>query len=265
MSILGRVLYGVVIFVILLSTLESLGDLVEDLSGLPRSIFHGCTIVVASALAVAEAWKEFGIEKLREIFTRPDHVVFPSPLGEYEWRRAYRNEVVEIHALATRIYGGAYQFSVEKLERWYDCNPDIFFLAKHNGECVGYIDAFPISRADFTSLSTGAAETSIEPQRHGEAKEESLFYFASVVVSPRYSTVVDLFLRKSLRFYQSRYSMRPWTRICALAETANGKNLALRMGFSKVRGATVPMFEIQAHQVAAMTPRLARYWKRLFA
>jgi hypothetical protein len=134
----------------------------------------------------------------------------------------------------------------------------------HDGNLVGYMDAFPISHQDFDLMAVGEEEVKINPQGPSDVSSDSSFYIASVAVSPKYITLVDLFLRKAVRFYSAAYPEKRWTRICGLAETPNGLALARRLGMTRLAGATAEFYAVGAEDVPKMSPNLRRYWRRLF-
>ena len=257
-------MYAVIIFLIALATLEgALYQLIQDiLRDWQPKAFHCLAIAVSAFAAAWELSTLAGLEGVVRLFASADHIILPSPFGTYESRRAYPDEIPNIHALADRLYPD-YKFTIAGLTEWHRRNPTIFFVMIHDGELVGYMDAFPISRQDFDLLAIGEEEAAISPQSAAEVSSDSVFYIASVAISPKYVTLVDSFLRRAVRYYSNTYRADRWTKICALAETPNGLALAQRLGMTNLPGASAALYAIKLEDLPAMSPHLRRYWRRL--
>src|SRR5438132_4396090 len=154
-SLSFRGFYGSVLFVVCLCTLEELYHIGTDVFKLPENVFHALTVIGALIVASLEASTLGALEWLKSYFVRPDPFAETAPEGDYQFRRAYREEVLQIHQLAKDMYGRGYRFSEEGLREWWRCNDHCFFVLVYNGSVMGYVDAFPISETDYQHLLAG--------------------------------------------------------------------------------------------------------------
>src|SRR5687767_4954733 len=97
--ILGRVIYGLVLWVVISSTLEQFAGLNTDLLGFHPSIFHFVAGTVALTAATFEAVTLKGISGLRDVWQRRD------PLADvvnrpYKFSQAMEKDLEEIRKLA---------------------------------------------------------------------------------------------------------------------------------------------------------------------
>jgi hypothetical protein len=229
----GRVVYAIVLGVLAFSTLEQFSGLNQDLSWLPRATFHWVAFAAALGAALFEATTLRGLAGLRHFLEKPD------PIASVANRRcAYRFAHVEdlesVRALAIARYGWA--FKSRHLRRWHDANPKCLFLMLSEGELVGYLDAFPISAADYRFLLEGGKERKITPLRADAIDADSSFYVASVVVAESWGGRLPALLKRGATAYGSRYADKAWRRVCAIGYSPEGRKLLERKEMKLVTG-----------------------------
>lgn len=259
LNVLVRTLYGAVLFMIVLATLEGLADFCEEVCKLPKHPFHIIAGVLAFVVAVVEGFSMKGLERLKEWLTIPEYLPDVIPDSKPECRWAHPEEIAQIHQLARATYGYGYRFSLEQLRGWWTRNNQCFFVMLHNNVVFGYIDAFPISAADYEHLLHGKDERRINPQNTNDADGSSSFYIASIVIKRGYSGNFLRFLMKALQNYETAYARKPWRRICTMAITDRGKMLANDRGFSKAEGRT-DMWYIDRAMLPKLTEKNRRLW-----
>jgi len=262
-QVVGSILYGTVLFVVVLATLEGFSGLNTDLKILLPSDFHTLMFVLAIGVASYEAKTERGLSGLQQLFAKPEPID-SAPAGEYTYRPSRLADLRHIRKLAMRRYG--YAFSQQELERWFHCNPACFFVMFCDGKLVGYIDAFPIATKDYSHLLEGKRrEQEMTPLKPHEVDEESSFYIASVVIAEGFGSQILALFTHALKFYSTEY--RPpanrWTRLCAIGHSQRGRELLTERGMLLANPGT----EKQVFQIDHKTHLSKlnhRYWKKLF-
>lgn len=261
-AILGRTVYGSILFIAILATLEDLGQIAHDWLGISQGAFHVMAVCLAAGAAIFEGLTRFTAEHLRDFFGAPDHIVEPPPSGDYEYRRAYHDEIRKIRALARERYGWT-AFSQARLERWYAANPECFFVMVHNGQVVGYVDAFPISSGDYQSLLAGKPEYEMTPQRPEQVNESSSLYIASYVIKAGFEAYSLRLIYRAFRRYRSVYTNKCWERVCAEGFTPRGKALLEAWGMKRAEGDRRDVYIVDRPLLAHLSPGNRERWQSL--
>lgn len=257
-----RCVYGTILFVVSLATLEGFGQLNDEFLHVPARLFHQLMMGGALVVAAFEATTMRGLDGLRDYLGGQDYVIEPMPEGTYSFRGAYLEDIPVIRRLARRIYGWGYDFSDDRLRAWRETNPYCFFLMLFNSEVVGYLDAFPVAEADFQHLVRGGDEKQIMPLPPAQVDTSSSFYVASFVVTPEHRPAGRSFVVRALTFYRGSYPIRSWNKICGLAYTHRGKEWLSRLGFDHIEDSK--MWTLSRTHLGALKPGDRALWSRLF-
>ena len=259
----GRVTYALVLWVLAFSALEQFGDLNKDLNGVRPAVFHVVAGVLALGVALFESVTLRGLSGLRHLWERPDPIESFAD-RKCEFRAARPVDLQKVRKLAIKRYGWA--FPLESLRRWYRCNPNCLFLMLSESAVVGYVDAFPISDADYRFLLAGGEERLMTPLTEREVDSTTSFYIASLVVDVGWGFKLPTLLKKALTFYSSAYPNKPWTRLCAIGYSAAGQSLLQAKEMRVVPSSldTVDMYTVEANQVGNMKEASRRFWQKLF-
>ena len=262
-TVLFRIVYGSILFVIALSTLEQFSGLNNDVFKLPIGRFHALMVGVAIGAAVFEACFLMGLEGVKRFCVTTDYIAdAPPPMGGHDYRRAYLEDIPAIHQLARQIYGWRYQFSEKTLRKWWHLNPECFFVMLHNDQIVGYMDAFPVSEKDYERLTRGQDERRILPLPVAAVDQRSSFYIASLVIEPRHRGRILVFLAKTFRHYASAYPHKPWQRVCAVAYTAKGTEWVKVRGMDQVED--TDMWYVNPDLIPRLNKKNQDFWQRMF-
>ena len=234
-----HLLYGFILFVISLSTLEQFSQLntdMPDMLRLPNHIFHYLMVALALGVACYEGWTMTGLAGLKHYINAPEHMLAPPPEGDYKFERASPEYMSQVYKLARRLYGSGYKFSEKKLCAWLAINPDCFYMMLFNDLVVGYIDAFPISEDHYWHLVAGGDEEKIEPQKKENINKHASFYVASLAIAEEHRLKIREFLDKAFEFYDEHYPTKNWDRVCAIAYTPHGLAWVTKRGMSPQPG-----------------------------
>lgn len=212
-DVVGRVLYALILWIVISSTLEQFAGLNAHFSVLGESTFHLLASVIALIAAAFEAVTLLGISGVRNMWQRPD------PIDDiisrnHSFRVALGKDLVGVREFAKKRYG--YAFKIRELRRWHSLNPRCLYLMFSDGELVGYVDAFPISAADYQHLLADRPEQLITPLRDEEVDNTCSFYIASVVIEKGWGGLLPTLLKRALSFYRDSYQTKVWVRVCAI-------------------------------------------------
>jgi hypothetical protein len=261
-TVFFRVIYGSILFVIVLSTLEQFSGLNTDVFKLSALRFHILMAAIAAISALFEACFLKGLEGVKEFCAATDYIAdAPPPMGGHDYRRAHVEEIPAIHQLARQVYGWRYQFSERTLRKWWHINQECFFVMLHNGQVVGYIDAFPVSEGDYQRLMRGQDERRISPLPCSAVDEHSSFYIASLVIDPRHRGRILVFLAKAFSHYANAYRHKPWKRICAVAYTAKGTEWVKMRGMDQVD--ETDMWYVNRELISRLNKKNQDFWQRI--
>lgn len=258
----GRVLYALVLWIVISSTLEQFAGLNAHFALLRESTFHLLASVSALTAAAFEAVTLLGISGLRNMWQRPDPIE-DIISRDHRFRVALDKDLVRVRELAKRRYG--YAFKIRELRRWHSLNPRCLYLMFSDGELVGYVDAFPISAADYIHLLAGRPEQLITPLRDEEVDNTCFFYIASVVIEERWGGLLPALLKRAVSFYSNSYRTKVWARVCAIAYSPAGRALLELKGAQLYRDepSKVEMFTINRSMLASLSRTNRALWSKL--
>lgn len=262
-TVSGRVLYGLILWVIVFSTLGQFKDLNDDLHWLEPMTFHTSTGLVALVVAMFEAITLKGLSGLHTFFERPDPI--PSTADAHcDYRPARPEDLRKIRALALKRYG--YAFALDELQRWHNHNPNCFFLAMCEGRVVAYMDAFPISEEDVTFLLAGGREQKITPLPPEKVDATSSFYIASLVTDGNWGALLPSFLKRALAFYARVYPTKNWRQVCAIGYSSRGETLLQkRQAKRRASAGKKPFYIVDRSMLPTMGRSNRAGWSKLLA
>lgn len=257
-------IYGMILFITCLSTLEQFSGLNEDIFKLPKTIFHTVTGMIALSVAIFEGYTMSGFDKIKSFFEPKEHVPDLPVEGRYEYRVIYLEEINAVYQLARKTYGTHYSFTEGILQSWWKANPYCFFGLFYAGELVGYIDAFPISANHYSHLIQGKNEKDILPESKDQLTPRSSFYIASFVVLPQHCNHVLKFVQKAVLFYDAHYPHKIWDKICAFAYTPKG------LAWCKTKGMTqaainTDIWLIDRETIPFLSTKNRNFWGKLLS
>jgi hypothetical protein len=257
----GRAVYALVLWVLAFSALEQFAELSRDFGISPR-LFHSIACAIALGAALFESATLRGLAGLRHLWERPDPIVDIAQ-RKCTYRAALFTDLQKVRKLAIKRYGWA--FPLQSIQRWHQCNPKCLFLMFHEGTLVGYVDAFPISDADYRSLLRGGEERLITPVRETDVDATMSFYIASLVMDEKWGAMLSSLLKKAVHFYSSAYPDKPWTRLCAIGYSPAGRSLLEAKEMRVVIGdsVAVQMYSLDAAMLPGLRKVNRRFWQRL--
>lgn len=258
----GRVLYALVLWVVISSTLEQFAGVNERFLIIGESTFHLLVLGIALTAAAFEAVTLLGISGLQNLWQRPDPID-DIMIRNRSFHVALDKDLVKVRKLAKKRYGFA--FTIKALRRWHSLNPRCLYLMVSDGELVGYVDAFPISAGDFQHLVDGLPEYLITPLRDHEVDDTCSFYIASVVIEEGWGGLLPALLKRTLSFYSNCYSNKAWTRVCAIAYSAAGRALLELKGAQlyRAQSSKVDMFTIDRNMLPGLSRPNRALWSKL--
>lgn len=216
-KIVLRIVYGLVLFVTALSTLEQLSDICNDLFKFDKFLFHLIVVAISLLIAVVEGYTMNGMGFIMSLLKGREPVPAIPPGGKYEYRPLTLDEVPALYQLAKELYGSQYDFTKEGLCSWWRANPLCFFGLFHDGKIVGYFDVFPVGEEGYFHLLSGKDERLLKPLSIAQVNADSCLYIASFVVRPEHIGKVLGFLQKGFNFYIKATRKRNGTRFLHLA------------------------------------------------
>jgi hypothetical protein len=222
--------------------------------------FHLVVSAIALTCAIFEAVTLLGVSGLRNLWQRPDPIADIANRSN-TYKAALDRDLIEVRKLAKKRYG--YAFAIKELRRWHDLNPHCLYLMFSDAVLVGYVDAFPISAADYDRLLAEEPEELITPLRDKQVDPTCSFYIASVVVEEEWGAVLPTLLRKAVTFYSESYTTKCWGRVCAIGYSPQGRTLLQRRGAQRVHGEKVQMFMVDRSMLPNLSPANRALWSRL--
>jgi hypothetical protein len=258
----GRVIYAVVLWVVIFSTLEQFAGVNDDLLKLNRATFHVLAFTIAAVAAVFEAVTLRGISGLLNLWQRPDpiaSIVNRTPA----YKAAFESDLHDVRKLAIKRYGWA--FPIEAIRRWHFHNSRCLYLMLLDGELVGYVDAFPISAADYQSLLDGAEEHHITPLKNEAVDNTCSFYIASVVIEHECGGLLPALIKRAVSFYCRSYNNKTWSRVCAIAYSPQGRTLLEKKQAQLLLGDNVEdrMFVVDRNMLIGLNKSNRALWSKL--
>lgn len=258
----GRIIYGIVLWIIIFSTLEQFAGVNLDVLKLNPTIFHLLVFTIAAIAAVFEAVTLRGVSGLQTLWQRPDPIA-PIVNRTPTYRAALGSDLQNVRKLAIKRYGWA--FPIEALRRWHFLNPRCLYLMLFDSELVGYVDAFPISAADYQSLLNGAEEHLITPLQDEAVDNTCSFYIASVVIEHECGGLLPALIKRAVTFYSRSYNNKTWSRVCAIAYSPQGRTLLERKGAQLLLGNHVEerMFIVDCSMLNRLSKSNRALWSKL--
>ncbi len=183
----ARVLYALVLWIVISSTLEQFSGLNTYFRLVSEITFHLVVSAIALTCAIFEAVTLLGVSGLRNLWQRPDPIADIANRSN-TYKAALDRDLIEVRKLAKKRYG--YAFAIKELRRWHDLNPHCLCLMFSDAVLVGYVDAFPISAADYDRLLAEEPEELITPLRDKQVDPTCSFYIASVVVEEEWGAAL---------------------------------------------------------------------------
>lgn len=258
----GRIAYALVLWVVVFSSLEQFDGLNDDLVHLNEMTFHLLVAAIALVASLFEAVTLQGLHGLRSLWEKPDPI--PSVVNrDCKYRAARSNDLRSVQKLARKRYGWA--FSLEDLQRWHRSNSKCLFLMQSEGELVGYVDAFPITAADYEFLLAGGRENLITPLKEDAVDATSCFYIASVVIAEAWGGLLPALIKRAVAFYGRSYGRKDWSRICAIGYSPEGRVLLEKKGAQPLDGHNirVQMYIIDRTMLPKLRYANTRLWSKL--
>jgi hypothetical protein len=260
-KIFVHIIYGIVLFITCLSTLEQFSELNNDIFHLHKIVFHIITFSISLVVALYEGYSMKGFDRIKALFETKEHIPDLPAEGSYSYRALALEEISKLYELAKKIYGSDYNFTEKGLNSWWLLNPNCFYGLFFENNLAGYIDAFPISDSSYKHLVDGHDERYISPQLTAQISFESSFYIASFVVRQEHSGHVLSFILEALKFYDITYPHKKWVTISALAYTPKGLEWCKCKGMSQVGESDI--WNIDRTTLALLTPKNKIFWKTL--
>lgn len=260
-KIFVHIIYGIVLFITCLSTLEQFSELNNDVFRIQKELFHMITISVSILVALFEGYSMKGFDRIKAFFETNEHIPDLPTEGNYTYRPLAVEEISNLYDLAKKNYGIDYNFTENRLKNWWVLNPNCFFGLFFENDLVGYIDAFPISNSSYKLLTAGYDERKISPQNLSQINTESTFYIASFVVSREHCGHVLSFISEAFKFYVLTYPHKVWSKVSALAYTPKGLEWCKCKGMFQVGESD--FWYIDRDSLNLLTQKNKQFWENL--